>query len=563
MNPSLTAEPLHCGTLLEELAAVQPDEIALVHGDIRRTWKDFDERAGRFAAALLAHGVGPGATVALNLYNAPEYLECFFGTLKSHTRMANVNYRYGRGELRQLLERSRAQVVVFHASLADRVVPVLTEISGLRLAVQVDDVGGASLPDDVVDFEDLLAGVNPVRQTVAEPGDSYLSFTGGTTGLPKGVIYDVLRMTHNALAVRATITGEEIDATEAPTATATRLRRLGRTPLCVPASPLMHSTGFTFTSIPVLLSGGTVVTLTGRSFDPHELLATVAREAATTVAIVGDAFGRPLVQALDTGRPEGPYDISSLRTIVSAGVAWNATTKARLLAHAPQVVLTDACGATEGNTYGVSRHRLGDELTSSQFTAWPGVRILDAERNPLLPGETGLISGPVATIGYFEDPDATAKTFFTVGDEVHACPGDLGILAPDGTLTLLGRGSTTINTGGEKVHAEEIEQVLLGDPDVLDCLVLGVPHERFGQQVAAVVSATSSGTVNPDTIRELVRSALAGYKVPRLICLAPVPRMPNGKPDLPAARALLLEQAAESSQPTPDPTDTAQRLEAK
>ncbi|ABH00488.1 synthase (plasmid) [Rhodococcus jostii RHA1] len=561
---SISTDPiLHVGTLLEDLAAARPADVALVHGDTRRTWADFNERAGRFAAALLSHGVEPGGTVALNLYNAPEYLECFFGTLKSHTRMANVNYRYRHTELRQILERAQTQAVVFHASLADRVVPVLDELPGLRLAVQVDDLGGADLPTAVADLEALLASADPVRHTGSEPGDCYLSFTGGTTGQPKGVIYDIPRMTRNALVTRATITGEEIDGSESPIVTFSRLRELGRTPVCVPASPLMHSTGFTFSAIPVLLAGGTVVTLTGRSFDPHELLATIEREQVTTVSIVGDAFGRPLVQALETGSPSGrPYDVSSLRVVVSAGVAWSATTKAGLLAHAPQLVLTDACGATEGNTYGVSRQRLGDELTSAQFRAWPGVRIIDDERRPLPFGETGLIAGPVATTGYFEDPAATAKAFFTVGDEIHACPGDHGKLAADGTLTLLGRDSSTINTGGEKVHAEEIELVLLRNPAVLDCLVVGVPHERFGQQVAAVVAAAPGHTLTREGVRECVSNALAGYKVPRLVRLAPVPRMPNGKPDHPAARALLTEPAAGPQQVTPNRIDATHRQEA-
>lgn len=550
MNPLSTSQILHCGKLFEELAATQPERVALMHGDVRRTWAEFDERAGRFAAALLSHGVEHGGTVALNLYNAPEYLECFFGTLKSHTRMANVNYRYGPIELRQILDRARAQAVVFHASLADCVVPVLDELPELRLAVQVADVVGADLPPGVMDFEALMVDSDPLRNTEAEAEDCYLSFTGGTTGLPKGVVYDIPRMTRTALATRATITGEEIDGCESPIVTSSRLRELGRTPICVPASPLMHSTGFTFTSVPVLLSGGTVVTLTGRSFDPHELLATIEREQVTTVSIVGDAFGRPIVQALGTGRSDGrSYDVSSLRVAVSAGVAWSATTKAELLAHAPHLVLTDACGATEGNTYGVSCQRLGDELTSAQFKAWPGVRIIDGERRPLPFGETGLIAGPVATTGYFEDPTATAKVFFTVGDEIHACPGDHGKLAADGTLTLLGRGSSTINSGGEKVHPEEIEQVLLRDPAVLDCLVLGMPHERFGQQVAAVVTSKPGLALTHEAVRECVRTALAGYKVPRLVCLALVPRMPNGKPDLPSARALLTDQVAGSEQP--------------
>ena len=223
----------------------------------------------------------------------------------------------------------------------------------------------------------------------------------------------------------------------------------------------MHSTGFIFASLPTLFAGGTVTTLEHRSFDAHELLAAVEDTGTQVVAIVGDAFALPMVRALDAGRPGGGrYETGSLRAICSAGVAWSAHIKERLFEHIPDVVLVDACGTTEGVTYGIRQVRRGDSLSTANFDAAPGVKVLSPEGEELAPGEVGMLASPTVATGYYRDPEKTATTFFVHDGAQYAMPGDLGRIESDGTLTLIGRGVTTINTGGEKVYPGEVEEAI-------------------------------------------------------------------------------------------------------
>ncbi|HVV30069.1 MAG TPA: AMP-binding protein [Mycobacteriales bacterium] len=524
----------------EAIADQQPRALALVHGDETQDWAAFDNRAARFAAALAAAGVRPRATVALDLFNCSEYLECFYGCLKSRAASANVNYRYTAGELRALLAAAQAEVLVYHASLADRVASALTGgATGLRLLVQIDDVGGAEVPPGAVGYEQLLAAHEPAPRIARSDDDYFIGFTGGTTGLPKGVLYTIGPNTTMALRNRTVVLGEHI-APDAPVLeTVAELARAGALPRSVPASPLMHSTGLTFASLPCLAAGGAVVTLQNRSFDPHELLETVQAWRVAAIGIVGDAFARPMVHALAERFAAGnPYDTSSLRTIASAGVAWSADVKQALLQHIPQVALSDSCGSTEGAFYGNRVVRAGDEPATAVFRAQPGVQVVDADRRALPIGEVGLLASPVPTSGYFNDPQATARVFYDSDGVRYAIPGDFGRLNGDGSITLIGRGTSTINTGGEKVHPEEVEQVLQQLPEVEDCLVFGTPHERFGQQVTAIVQPVTGHDPSADTLRAAAREQLAAYKVPRRIVFGAVPRLPNGKPDFETARAV-------------------------
>jgi fatty-acyl-CoA synthase len=309
----------------------------------------------------------------------------------------------------------------------------------------------------------------------------------------------------------------------------------------IPASPLMHSTGFIFAALPTLFAGGTVTTLEHRSFDAHELLAAVETTAAQVVAIVGDAFALPMVRALDAGRPEGGrYETGSLRAICSAGVAWSAHIKERLFEHIPHVVLVDACGTTEGVTYGLRQFRRGDSLATANFNAAAGVKVLSPEGREMAPGEVGMLASPTVASGYFRDPEKTAATFFMHDGMQYAKPGDLGRIEPDGTLTLVGRGVTTINTGGEKVYPGEVEEVIKAIAAVDDCLVVGIPDERFGQSVAALIAAKPGHALASNVVDAAVREALAGYKVPRRIRIVEeIPRLPNGKVDYPTASTLV------------------------
>jgi acyl-CoA synthetase (AMP-forming)/AMP-acid ligase II len=530
----------HIATLLEAISDRMPERLALGHGPVSRTWADLDDRAARLAAVLTAAGISPGATVAIDMYNCPEYLETFYAALKIRAVPANVNYRYVSHELGQLLDNADAEALVVHASLAPEVLAVRRLLPRLRIVLQVDDVGGSSCPEGVTDYESAILAAEPAPRIERSPDDHYLSFTGGTTGLPKGVMYHLGRSTLGALGLRDQFLGRVPGPDDDPVEVAVGLAESGRAPVGVPASPLMHSAGLIYASIPTLLAGGTVVTLTSRSFDPIELLDTISRRRVSLLAIVGDAFARPLLRALEEAAASGRLDAASLRVICSAGVAWSAPVKERLLELLPGVILYDSCGSTEGVTYG--RRRVSDPsaAATANFDAAPGLVVLGPDRQPVPAGEPGLLAGPTDCDGYYKDPERSARTFFERDGRTYAVPGDFGRIEPDGSVTLIGRGTSTINTGGEKVHPEEVEAVLLSVPGVEGAIVVGVPDERFGQVVAAVVERRPGASVGDATLQAEARRILAGYKIPRRIVFVDrLPRLPNGKADFPAARALL------------------------
>lgn len=522
-------EPLHFATAWESIADRIPAAPALTHGPRTTTWGAFEERAARLAGALRTHGVGPGSAVACYLFNCPEYFEIFLAALKIRAVPANVNYRYGGGELRALLENCDATALFFDSSLRERVESIRPEVPGLRLLVEVGgaepaEPGTAGPLPGACGYEELIASSGPTARIGRSEQDVFLSYTGGTTGLPKGVRYAIGRGVINSLRL-----GERF-----------RDSGDGTRMIAIPASPLMHSTGFTFASLPTLTSGGQVTTLESRSFDAHELLATTSAVGAQVVAIVGDAFALPLLRALDAGAPAGRYDTSSLRTICSAGTAWSAQVKQRLLEHLPQVTLLDVCGSTEGVTYGFRRVRRGDQASTANFDAAPGLVVLGPDRRELPRGEVGLLAGPTAASGYHKDPQRSAAAYFTVGGEQFAVPGDLGRIEPDGTVTLIGRGTSVINTGGEKVYPAEVEKTINELDGVEECLVMGAPDARFGQFVAVLVKRRGDGELGVRDVTAAARKSLAGYKVPRLVVFVDqVPRAPNGKIDYPAAQALL------------------------
>ena len=503
-----------------------------------RSWAEFEARSARLAGALCDHDIGRGDSVACYLYNSAEYFELFFGPLKLRAVPCNINYRYGSSELLALLENSEAKVLFFDAALRDKVAAVADRATGVRLLVDVGGDSESPVPGAYA-YEELISGAAPAPRIARDDDDVFLSYTGGTTGLPKGVLMGIGRSAGNCLWFRDLFLGldEPLSALEF----AVRHAADGTQMRAIPASPLMHSTGFIFAALPTLFAGGTVTTLEHRSFDAHELLAAVETAAAQVVAIVGDAFALPMVRALDAGRPGGGrYDTGSLRAICSAGVAWSAHIKERLFEHIPDVVLLDACGTTEGVTYGIRQFRRGDSLSTANFNAAPGVKVLSPEREELAPGEVGTLASPTVATGYFRDPEKTATTFFMHDGVQHAMPGDLGRIEPDGTLTLIGRGITTINTGGEKVYPGEVEEVIKAIAAVDDCLVVGIPDERFGQSVAALIAAKPGHALASNVVDAAVREALAGYKVPRRIRIVEeIPRLPNGKVDYPTASTLV------------------------
>jgi 3-oxocholest-4-en-26-oate---CoA ligase len=524
----------HYADLWEAIADRFGDQPALTQGARTVSWSDFEHRAARLASALAASGLKAGDSVAAYLYNCPEYLEIFFAAIKIRVVPANVNYRYTSDELLALLDNAQAKAMFFDAALRDRVDAVRDHLNGLLL-VEVGGESDATIPGAHV-YEDLIAAHDPAPPMQRRDDDVYLTYTGGTTGLPKGVLMNIGRGMGNSFWFRDLFFGQR--AGLSPVDYAAHAIESGEPPSAIPTSPLMHSTGLVFASLPTLSAGGRVTMLSGMSFDGHRLLDTVTKTRAQVVAIVGDAFALPIVRALDEGAPDGrPYDTDSVRVLCSAGVAWSAQIKARLFDHIPDVTLIDGCGATEGASYGFNQTRRGDPLFTATFTAAAGLKVLSPNGDELPTGEVGLLGGPTTATGYYRDDVKTAQIFRMIDGVRYAIPGDLGRIESDGSVTLIGRGVTTVNTGGEKVYPAEVEEALRNYPGVDDCLVVGIPDERFGQSVAALVVYESGHCVDIKALTNSVRASLAGYKVPRRIRIVEaIPRLPNGKIDYPTAQ---------------------------
>jgi fatty-acyl-CoA synthase len=529
----------------EQIADAQPDRPALIQGEQVRTWGEWDDRAARLAAAFRALGLSEGGKVASYLYNSSEYLEGVFATWKGRAAPVNVNYRYLEDELAYLLENSDTEILLFHGSLGEHVAKVVDRLPSLRAVVQVDD--GAPRVDGALDYEALIADHAPAPRVPLSGDDLYLLYTGGTTGMPKGVMWrndDLFRSLVPTVFgfVGATLPDDGPAGVPAIAATAAEL---GRTPVHLPASPLMHGTGF-MSSLQALTMGGAVVTLEARHFDPDELWRAVARHRVTQMAIVGDAFGRPMLRALEAAAERGtPYDISSVGLVISSGVMWTAEVKHGLLAHG-SFLCFDSLGSSEGVGFANQISAPGMETTTAKFTIGEHARVLTEDGREVAPGsdEIGLLAlgGPIP-LGYYKDPAKTDATFRTFAGERYSIPGDWARVAADGTVELLGRGSVSINTGGEKVFPEEVEEAVKLHPAVVDAVVVGVPDDRWGECIAAVVSLHDGDAATEAEIADAARGRLAGFKRPKhVIVVDTVPRGPNGKADYAWAKRTATER---------------------
>lgn len=536
---------LHLASAWEVVADTVPERDAVVQGSRRITYREFDDAAARFASALEEAGVGVGESVGLFLYNCPEYLVAQYGAFKHRAVPINVNYRYLGDELAYILENSGAVALVFHHSLSGRVEQVRDRLPHLRLLVEVDD-GGEPIPE-AVGFESLVASAEP-QARVDRPGDDlYMLYTGGTTGLPKGVMSHQHEFAEALYQVFGALDGIPMPRALEDVATLVNgLGEAGRT-VSVPCCPLMHGTGMWVSAIRALLSGGTVVLLEGRTFDAHEAWSLVERERVTQIVIVGDPFARPLLHALEEREYAGrPYDVSSVRSIASSGAIWSAEVKDGLRSRL-SAILYDALGSTEGGGYAASIASSISGAQTAHFALAPGARVVDDNGREVVAGSgtPGLLVAQTMFYGYYNDPERTASAFLTLDGRQYVRTGDYAIVDADGTITLLGRGSVSINTGGEKVFAEEVEEAVKRHPDVVDCLVVGLPDERFGERVVAVVASSSPG-LSGEALREWLRPSLAHFKIPKSITvLDGVRRHPNGKADYAWAREMAGNRAAE------------------
>ena len=535
---------LHYATIWESIADTIPDATAVVHGDTIRTWAQYDDRAARLAAAYTAAGLRPDSKIGLYMYNSNEYLEAHYGAFKIRGVPINVNYRYLDDELWYLLDNSDAEALVFHSSLGDRVAKITERLPKLKLLIEVDD-GGTGQARGALTYDEVLAANEPMERIVRSEDDIYMLYTGGTTGMPKGVMYDMA--SHVALFLRSgfPFLGQRVPRSAdevAPLVEA--LTAAGNRMIAIPCAPLMHGTGLWLGAFAAHLTGGEVITLTSRTLDSHEVLRTVQTRRATSLVIVGDAFAKPLVAAIDDAAHRGePYDLASIGVILSSGVMWTTEVKEQLLERIPQVVLFDAIGSTEGSM-GNQMSTRGGSTETAKFTQNPTTKVFTEDGREVTPGsdEIGLVAaGGFVPLGYFKDPDKSARTFRTIDGVRYAFPGDLAQVAADGALILLGRGSQVINSGGEKVFPEEVEEAVKRVPGVRDCLVVGIDDERFGQAVTAI-AATDGAILDEAEVIAHVKTQLARYKAPkRVVFVTEVPRSPNGKADYTAAKQYALD----------------------
>ncbi len=513
---------IHPATLWEAIADAVPDQPVLVQGSTkRRSWRDFDERASLLAGLLAAHGLGPGAKVGQLLYNGPEFAESYFAALKLRAIPFNVNYRYTAAEVAYLLDDADADALVYHASLSGIVAEAAARSATTRLLVEVDD-GGAHL-DGSLRYEDSLPHSAKAPRITRDPNDVTMVYTGGTTGMPKGVVVKVgpaleyLLETVPPLVGRTPVTVDEVPAL------AVDLVGSGEAMTSLPAPPLIHNTALAIGMAPALAVGGTVVLMEGRHFDATELWDTVARERVSAITVVGDPFARPMLGALRNGPPR---DLSCVRYISSSGAMFSTEVKTGLLDQLPQAMIIDIIGASEG-MMGMAISSAGSPVATGQFQPLSGVIVVGEDGHVVEPGsgEAGLVALPGGAEGYYKDPAKTASTFRVIGGRRYTIPGDYA------------------NTGGEKVYPEEVEEVLKALPGVEDALVFGIDDERFGQSVASVIARTPGADESLAAILAAARQHLAGYKVPKTaIFVDEVPRTQVGKADYPVARRLLVEK---------------------
>ncbi|MEY4360981.1 MAG: hypothetical protein RL391_287 [Actinomycetota bacterium] len=534
-------------TLWEALAAAQPDHVAVVIGDNRITWSELDGRASRLASVLGDHGIGHDAKVGQLLYNCPEYLESAYASFKVRASTVNVNYRYKAPEIVHVLSDSGATALVFHSSFADVVDEARRSLPDLRLLLQVDAGDGQPLLDGAVAYEVALLEAPAAPPILRSGADSLLLYTGGTTGLPKGVVWSH-RGLFGALAFTGYASiGLSVPETPAEVArVAIELKGSGRGPVNMTAPPLMHGTAM-FLAFSTFVLGGTVVLLGSRRFDASELLRLVEREKVSQVSIVGDAFARPIVAEIERAESTGrPYDLSSLTRIVSTGATLSSEMKRALMTRAPSALVLDMIGASEGGPFAVAMTLPGqDPVDTARFMATPNTVLFDEttwEKIPFGSGRAGVLaaSGSMPE-GYFGDPDKTARTFRVVDGVRYTVPGDYAEIDADGTVRLLGRGSVCINTGGEKVYPEEVEVAARSHESIVDCVAVGLPDERFGEKVALVASKVDGASVTPEDVIDHVKTTIADYKAPRVVVFVDqVYRSPSGKADYRWAREIAL-----------------------
>jgi len=523
----------------EAIAGMQPDHPALIQGERVISWGQFDARADALAAHLVASGVSHDAKVAAYLYNSAEYLETYYAAFKADLAPINTNYRYGGEELTYLFDNADAEVVVFHAGFTDTLEAIRDRLTKVKVWIAVAEPGHAA-PAWAQDYESIVAAPSAARPSRAPWGLSsdsqLLLYTGGTTGMPKGVmwrqddLFNVLGA--GGQAVR------EIPPVESVAELAARVNPAEPPPVTtLICCPLMHGTG-QFSAFIALNMGGAVALLPSRGFSAIELWNEVVRIQADAIVIVGLAFSTPMLEALEAN--PGRWDLSHVKMMSSSGSMWSQENKRGLLSYCPNAMIFDSFGSSEAVGLGASASAPGAEAETAAFMLGPtcGVFTEDGRRVQPGSGERGLVAvSGFLPVGYYKDPEKSARTFKMMEGQRWSVPGDWAEVNADGSLKLLGRGSQCINTGGEKVFPEEVEEALKTHPHVRDAVVVGLPDPRFGERICAVVEPDGAADLTLADMAEHVKAHLAHYKAPReLVVVDSIGRAPNGKVDYKGTR---------------------------
>ena len=532
--------------LFESIVDVVPDRNAVVSGDVELSYAQLEARANKLAHYLRARGVRAGQHVGLHLWNGNEFLEGMLAAFKLRAVPININYRYVADELTYLCRNADLVAVLTQADYAASVAEIASALPALQTLIVVGAEPDQTLPEGAVHYEDMQARGESARDFGPRSGDDlYVVYTGGTTGKPKGVMWR-----HEDVFFAGLQGGNPAGAPiQRPEELAEKLGGGANPGLCfLPAAPFIHGAA-QWSALIALFGGGRVVLQPGRSFEAQRAVELIEKHKVNTVTLVGDAMARPLVEVI--ARSERKYDVSSLFVVASAGAVFSPVVRAQLKEALPNVFLVNSFGSTEAGHQGSAYHGTPQE---SGHDGRPSF-VMDRETNtvfddafqPIAPGSGAI--GKLARrgrlpVGYYNEPALTAERFVEVNGQRWVLPGDYATIESDGRITIFGRGSGCINTGGEKVFPEEVEEVLKSHPAVFDALVVGIEDARWMQRVAAIVEARAGAQPTLEELQAHCRKHVAGYKIPRLLALVEtVMRSPSGKPDYGWAKRVALAHA--------------------
>ncbi len=528
----MSARPITLADLLEVMADRIADRPAFMTEDREYTYAEIDERATRLANHLVGAGIQPGDHVAVHATNRIEWVDAFYGAVKARAVPININYRYLHNELQHVYANSESVLAIVAPEFVDAVKAVQGRVPALRRLLVLGE-----------EYDAALAAAAPERRIQGRsPDDRYIIYTGGTTGLPKGVIWrqeDVIRAAMNGLRLNAPFDSLEQLAAEAAAA-AGQVRLFS-------VAPLMHG-GSQWMLGSAAVAGAVYVLYTQPSFDAEKVLDLVSRAKVNLMNVLGDAVARPLADAI-SAHP-GRWDLSNLMAVANGAAPLSAAVRRDLRKALPNCVHTDSYGSSES---GMTGHRRDDPVLRNvpRFDLTPDVMIVDDRMRPCQVGQVGLVArgGPVP-LGYLNDPERTAATFKEINGRRWVITGDAGRVEDDGTYSLLGRGVTTIISGGEKIHPEEVEGVLMAHPALVDAGVVGTPHPQWGQQVTAVVKLREGASASAGELQQHCRGLIASYKIPKTILFVDhLPRTPASKIEYPALQKMALDMLGQS-QPT-------------